>query len=186
MPGRIALFPASFDPITNGHVDIITRALAMDVFDALVLAVGVNPAKPALFTVAERFDLLRLVMQDLPYGERVRAETLDGLMVEHARQIGASAIVRGIRSPLDFEYEAQMAFLNRHLAPEIEIVFLIADPQYAFLSSTLVKQVAEMGGDLEGLVPGVVIRALRERVQADKTRASRRWRPPRSSSPSSE
>jgi len=85
-------------------------------------------------------------------------------MVEHARRLGAKAIIRGIRSPLDFEYESQMAFLNRHLAPEIEIAFFMADPQYAFLSSTLVKQVAQMGGNLEGLVPEVVVRALRERI----------------------
>jgi pantetheine-phosphate adenylyltransferase len=168
MPERIALFPASFDPITNGHLDIIVRVLRMDIFDEIVLAVGVNPAKPPLFTVPERFDLLRLVIQDLPNNGCVRVEMLEGLMVEHARRLGAKAIIRGVRSPLDFEYESQMAFLNRHLAPEIEIAFFMADPKYAFLSSTLVKQVAQMGGNLEGLVPEVVVRALRERVETNR------------------
>lgn len=167
MSKRIALFPASFDPITNGHLDILSRVLRMGLFDEVVLAVGVNPSKPALFTLAERFDLLRLVIQELPDNGRVRIEMLEGLMVEHARRLGAKAIIRGIRSPLDFEYEAQMAFLNRHLAPEIEILFFMADPQYAFLSSTLVKQVARMGGNLQGLVPEVVVRALQARIPAN-------------------
>jgi pantetheine-phosphate adenylyltransferase len=164
MSTRIALLPASFDPVTNGHLDILMRVLGMGMFDEVVLAVGVNPVKPSLFSVDERMAMLREVLRAAPNADRVRVQRLEGLMVEHARRIGASTIVRGIRSPRDFEYEAEMTFLNRHLAPEIDTVFLMADPRYAFLSSTLVKQVAQMGGNLEGLVPDVVVRALRARV----------------------
>lgn len=169
MAKRIALFPASFDPITNGHLDIIQRVLNTGLFDELVLAVGVNPEKKALFTLEERFALLKEVVSEFDLDGRIRIEVLDGLMVEHARRIGATVIVRGIRSPRDFEYEAEMNFLNHHLAPEIETLFLITHPRYASLSSTLVKQVAEMGGNLEGLVPPAVIRELRKRIRPTAT-----------------
>ena len=164
MNERRALFPASFDPMTNGHMDIIERVLKLGVFDELVLAVGENPEKSSLFSVDERLALLREVVADLANGHTILVRALGGLMVDFARDIGATAIIRGVRSPRDFEYEAEMGFLNPPLAPDIEMVFLIADPRYAFLSSTLVKQVAQMGGNLEGLVPRVVIERLQSRV----------------------
>jgi pantetheine-phosphate adenylyltransferase len=164
---RRALFPASFDPMTNGHMDIIGRVLRLGVFEEFVLAVGKNPEKKSLFSVEERVDLLREVVADLQNGHTLRVTVLDGLMVDFAREMGATAIIRGVRSPRDFEYEAEMGFLNHHLAPDIEMLFLIADPRYAFLSSTLVKQVAQMGGNLEGLVPTAVIDRLRSRVAGE-------------------
>ncbi len=167
MKERRALFPASFDPMTNGHMDIIARVLRLGVFEELVLAVGENPEKKSLFSLRERVGLLREVVADLKNGHTLRVTTLDGLMVDFAREMGATAIIRGVRSPRDFEYEAEMGFLNHHLAPDIEMVFLIADPRYAFLSSTLVKQVAQMGGNLEGLVPAPVIDRLRSRVAGE-------------------
>jgi len=164
VPERRALFPASFDPMTNGHMDIIERVLRLGIFDEFVLAVGENPEKSALFSVTERVELLREVVADLKNGHTLTVQALEGLVVDFARDMGATAIIRGVRSPRDFEYEAEMGFLNHHLAPDIEMLFLIADPRYAFLSSTLVKQVAQMGGNLDGLVPTRVIERLRSRV----------------------
>ena len=164
---RTAVFPASFDPVTNGHLDIISRALSLAVFDEIVLAVGVNPAKRPLFTVEERVSLLKEAASGLPGGGRLRVSAVEGLMVNFARSVRATAILRGIRSPRDFENEAQMYFLNRRLAPEIDTLFLLADPKYAFLSSALVKQVAQMGGSLEGLVPRQVAARLGSRLRAD-------------------
>ncbi len=172
MKERRAVFPASFDPMTNGHMDIIERVLKLGVFDELVLAVGENPEKSSLFSVEERVTLLGEVVADLRDGHTIIVRTVGGLMVDFAQEIGATAIIRGVRSPRDFEYEAEMGFLNHHLAPDIEMIFLIADPRYAFLSSTLVKQVAQMGGNLEGLVPRVVIERLQSRVATASGRSS--------------
>ena len=139
---RTAVFPASFDPVTNGHLDIIRRALALNIFDEIVLAVGVNPAKRSLFSLEERVALLKEAVGDWDGQERIRVLAMEGLTADFARGVQASAILRGIRSPLDFEYEAQMYFLNRRLAPEIDTIFLLADPQYAFFE----QRSCEAGG----------------------------------------
>jgi len=154
----LAVFPGSFDPITNGHLDIITRGL--HVFDQLRVAILVNPEKNPLFTVEERVDIIRETYKRNP---RVSVDTFSGLLVDYARRTGASVIVRGIRALTDFEYEFQMALMNRRLDPRIETVFMMPAESYSYVSSRLVKEVFELGGRITDLVPPVVERRLRER-----------------------
>jgi pantetheine-phosphate adenylyltransferase len=154
----LALFPGSFDPITNGHLDIIARSLS--VFDRLVVAILVNPEKHPLFTVEER---VAIIQKAYASERRVRVDTFSGLLVEYAAKVGASVIVRGLRAISDFEYEFQMALMNRRLDPRIETVFMMPAEKYSYLSSRLVKEVFELGGSVEGLVPKVVERRLAEK-----------------------
>jgi pantetheine-phosphate adenylyltransferase len=156
--GRLAVFPGSFDPLTNGHVDIILRSAHL--FERLIVAVLVNPGKQALFTAAERVAMIREVFREYP---NVEADTFDGLLVEYARQRRASAIIRGLRAVSDFEYEFQMALMNRHLEPTLETVFMMPAEQYTYLSSRLIKEVFHLGGDVRGLVPAPVEQAMREK-----------------------
>jgi pantetheine-phosphate adenylyltransferase len=154
----LALFPGSFDPITNGHLDIIARSLS--VFDEVMIAILVNPEKRPLFTVDERLAIIREAYQ----GEkRVRVDTFSGLLVEYAQKVQASVIVRGLRAISDFEYEFQMALMNRRLNPAIETVFMMPAEKYSYLSSRLVKEVFELGGSIAGLVPDVAERRLAEK-----------------------
>jgi pantetheine-phosphate adenylyltransferase len=154
-----ALFPGTFDPPTNGHVDLIHRGSKL--FGHLTVAVLNNPGKDPLFTVEERVEMLQEVSRGL---ENVSVATFDGLMVEFARQQGASAVLRGIRAISDYEYEFQMALMNRRLAPEIETVFLQPAGRYSFISSRMLKEVFTFGGDVTGLVPPVVLKRLRDRI----------------------
>jgi len=158
---RIAVCPGSFDPMTMGHVDIIERAAQL--FDRVVVAVLVNPGKSPLFSLEARVEIAREVFAGHP---NVEVETFQGLLVEYARQKQASVIVRGLRAVSDFEYEFQMALMNRHLAPGIETTFMMPAEQYAYLSSTLIKEVFSLGGDIEGLVPPLVEARLRARRAA--------------------
>ena len=156
---RIAVCPGSYDPITNGHVDVITRAAAM--FDELIVAVvnaSVRKTK-TLFTAEERVSFIERATAHLP---NVRVETFDVLVVDYAREKGAKAIVKGLRAISDFEYELEMNQLNRQLASDIESVYLMASPQYSFLSSSGVKEIAVFGGDVSELVPEVVAQRLQE------------------------
>jgi pantetheine-phosphate adenylyltransferase len=156
---RIAVCPGSYDPITNGHLDVITRAAA--VFDEVVVCV-VNASvrkSRALFEVEER---LEFIERSTAHLDNVRAEPFDVLIVEHARKLGATAIVKGLRAISDFEYEFEMTQLNRRQAPEIESVFLMTSPQYSFLSSSGVKELATFGGDIDDYVPEFVARRLKE------------------------
>lgn len=157
---RIALFPGSFDPITSGHVDLIRRATRL--FDRVVVAVLVNPAKAGLFSIDERVDLLREVCADM---QRVEIDSFSGLVVDYAQRIGAVAIVRGLRNATDFDYEQPMIAMNAHLAPMVDSVCLLAAPAYAHISSRLVKEVATLGGSVTGLVPTAVETALLARVR---------------------
>ncbi len=159
-PSR-AVFPGSFDPITNGHLDILDRALK--VFDEVIVAILVNPEKQALFSVAERVDIIRAACRGR---RRVRVDTFSGLLVDYAVRVGASVIVRGLRAISDFEYEFQMALMNRRLDPSIETVFMMPAESYSYLSSRMVKEVFGLGGEVGALVPSVVERRLRERAAA--------------------
>jgi pantetheine-phosphate adenylyltransferase len=160
---RIALFPGSFDPITNGHVEIIQRATRL--FDRVVVAVMVNPAKVGLFPLDQRLDLIREVCAGGATGGRVDVDSFSGLVVDYARQIGAVAIVRGLRSATDFDYEQPMIAMNAHLAPAVDTVCLLASPAHTHISSRLVKEVASLGGVVTGMVPPVVEAALLARVR---------------------
>ena len=160
-PRRTAIFPGSFDPITNGHVDIVRRALRL--FDGVVVAVLQNAAKQPHFTPDERVAIIREVFA----GEAgVEVDTFEGLLVDYARRRQAAAIVRGLRAVSDFEYEMQMAHMNRHLSPTVETVFLMPDAAHAFLSSRLVKEVFSLGGDVAALVPPAVHRRLQQTREA--------------------
>src|SRR5580698_4706070 len=155
-----ALYPGTFDPPTNGHVDLIQRGAK--IFDQLTVAILVNPVKNPLFTVEERVEMLREVTGSIG---NVSIATFDGLMVEFARKQEATAVLRGIRAISDYEYEFQMALMNRRLAPEIETVFLQPAGRYSFVSSRMVKEVVAFGGDVSGLVPTNVLKKLRARIK---------------------
>lgn len=145
---RIAVYPGSFDPVTNGHLDIIHRAL--EFVDQLVIAILVNPEKQALFTVKERMEMIRNVV---PENHRIQIDQFHGLLVEYARKKNARVIIRGLRAVSDFDYEFQMALMNRRLEAQIETVFLVPAEQYSYVSSRLVKEICALGGTVRGLVP---------------------------------
>jgi pantetheine-phosphate adenylyltransferase len=155
---RIALYPGSFDPPTNGHLSIIHRGLKM--FDGLIVAVLKNPAKDAVFSVKQRVELLRGAVNGDP---RVTLKTFEGLLVKFAEQQKVNTILRGLRAVSDFEYEFQMANMNRKLAPNIETLFMMTGEDYFYISSRFVRDVAQMGGDVSGLVPANVLAALQKR-----------------------
>src|SRR3954447_20579843 len=161
---NIAIYPGSFDPLTNGHVDIIQRGSRL--FDRIVIAILLNIEKAPLFTVQERVEIAREVFRDYP---NVEVDTFDGLLVEYARRKRASVIVRGLRAISDFEYEMQMALMNRHLNPEVETVFMMPAEPYTYVSSRLVKEVVALGGSVTGLVPATVEARLREKKLARET-----------------
>ncbi len=154
-----AIYPGTFDPPTNGHIDLITRGSR--IFSHLTVAILINPVKNPLFTVDERVEMLAEVTQSF---ENVSVATFDGLMVDFARRRSATAVLRGIRAISDYEHEFQMALMNRRLAPEIETVFLQPAGRYSYVSSRMVKEVFSFGGDITGLVPPNVLKRLRERI----------------------
>lgn len=161
---RIAVYPGSFDPITNGHLDIVYRAL--EFVDELIIAILVNPEKNPLFSVRERMQLIKKV---LPVNSRVQVDQFDGLLVEYANRRKARIILRGLRAVSDFDYEFQMALMNRRLEPQIETVFLLPAEQYSYVSSRLVKEIALLGGEIKGLVPEEVERRIREKLRQTRT-----------------
>jgi pantetheine-phosphate adenylyltransferase len=152
---RIALFPGSFDPVTNGHLDIIQRGCKL--FDEIIIAVLVNPEKTPFFSVEERCEILREVMNQIDHGDcRLVVESFEGLLVHYAAERKAQTIVRGIRAISDYEYELQMALMNRRLEPALETVFMMPAEAYSYVSSRLVKEVFHLGASIEGLVPPLV------------------------------
>jgi pantetheine-phosphate adenylyltransferase len=165
MPSEIvAVYPGSFDPLTNGHVDIIRRGSRL--FDRIVVAILINVEKAPLFTIPERVEIAREVFRG---SSNVEVDTFDGLLVDYARGKRASVIVRGLRAVSDFEYELQMALMNRRLNPEVETVFMMPAEPYTYVSSRLVKEVVALGGSVHGLVPEIVERRLREKKLARET-----------------
>jgi len=155
----LAVFPGSFDPLTNGHVDIISRGARL--FDRLVVAILVNAEKSPLFTTAERVEMTRTVFASMP---NVEVDTFDGLLVDYVERRKAQVIVRGLRAVSDFEYEFQMALMNRRLNGKIETVFMMPAEQYSYISSRLIKEVFSLGGRVQGLVPELIEERLREKV----------------------
>jgi pantetheine-phosphate adenylyltransferase len=155
----VAIYPGSFDPITLGHIDLARRAARL--FDQVIVAIYARSEKPgALFAVDERVDLAAQALADV---KNITVESFSGLAVEYARDCGASTIVRGLRAVSDFEYEFKLAHMNAHLAPEIEVVCLMTSSRHSFISSSLIREVASLGGDLNGLVPQNVLDALQRR-----------------------
>jgi pantetheine-phosphate adenylyltransferase len=157
-----AIFPGSFDPLTNGHLDVINRGRML--FDELVVAVGTSPIKNALFTPEERLEMIKQILADTP---RVSVEAFDGLMVDFAKKKKSDVILRGIRSLTDFHYEFRLAMTNRAVAG-IETVFVMASAEYGFTSSTLIREVASLGGDVSNLIPKIVNDKLKERLAKQK------------------
>ena len=157
--GRTALFPGTFDPFTNGHLDLTRRAARL--FDRVIVAVAPSPAKGTLFTIDERADMIRAVTRSM---RRVEVVTFSDLVVDCARRLGAQVMIRGLRAVSDFEFEFQMALMNRRLSPGLEVVFLMPAQQYSYLNSSLVKEVARLGGKVRGLVPNVVEERLHSRL----------------------
>lgn len=156
---RLAVFPASFDPVTNGHLDLIHRARA--VFDELVVAVARNVAKQGTFTVEERLELLESAVGSEP---GIRITSFDGLLVDYARQIGARAVIRGLRAVSDFEYEFEMALMNRHLHPDVETLFMMTSQKYFYVSSSRLKELVRFGAAIEDFVPPMVAKRLKEKL----------------------
>ena len=160
---RRAIFPGSFDPLTNGHLDIIRRSSPL--FDEMIIAVLNNADKHPMFTVEERCSMIREILPNVDTnGCKLIVDSFSGLTADFARESGATAIVRGIRAVSDYEYELRMALMNRRLEPAIETVFLMAGEEYSYVSSTLMKQVFELGGRVEGLIPTLVETKMRQKL----------------------
>jgi pantetheine-phosphate adenylyltransferase len=155
MPRKIAVYPGSFDPITYGHLDIISRGLK--IFDEVIIAVAENPTKKALFTTGERVDLIREVLSG---NGRAMVDTFGGLLIDYVLAKGATVIIRGLRAVSDFEYEFQIAQMNRAISQEVETLFMMTSIPFSYLSSSIVKEVSSMNGPIDGLVPPIVKKAL--------------------------
>ena len=159
-----AIYPGSFDPLTFGHVDVVERSARL--FDHVIVSILTNAQKAPLFTVEERIEIMNEILK--PRFKNVEVDVFHGLLVDYAKQKKAQVIVRGIRAVTDYEYEFQMALMNRRLTPEIETVFMMPAENYSYLSSRLVKEIAELGGSVRGLVPEIVENRLKQRFKKEK------------------
>jgi len=155
---RIAIYPGSFDPVTNGHIDIVERGLKL--FDKIIVAILHNPAKKSLFTVEERIEMLKICLNDNP---NIEIDAFDGLLVDYAAKRKAQAILRGLRAVSDFEYEFQLALMNRRLNREVQTVFLMTGMRWIFTSSSIIKEAAQFGGNINGMVPAEVNKRLKQK-----------------------
>lgn len=158
-----AVYPGTFDPITNGHIDILERGLAL--FDRIIVAIAQNPRKSPLFSADERIEFIKDAVGDR--GNALTYDVFEGLLVDYCQRVGATCIIRGLRAMADFEYEFQFAHMNRRLAPGVDTVFFMTDERNHYVSSSLVKEVASFGGDVSGLVPPAVERALHEKLRGE-------------------
>lgn len=159
----IALYPGSFDPITNGHLDILERATRL--FNKVVVTVAVNKKKDAVFSGEERVELIKECIKDKEWAEKVEVNQFTGLLVDHAQKMEADTLVRGVRQISDFEYEFRMALTNKRLAPEVDTIFLMPDEEFTFISASIVKEVAYWDGDLSSFVPIIVADALKKKFK---------------------
>jgi len=159
-----AIYPGSFDPLTFGHLDIVERSARL--FDEVIVAILTNSQKAPMFTVEERIEIMNEILK--PHFKHVEVDVFHGLLVDYAKQKKAQVIVRGIRAVTDYEYEFQMALMNRRLTPDIETVFMMPAENYSYLSSRLVKEIAELGGSVTGLVPDIVEGRLKQRFKKEK------------------
>lgn len=157
---KTAIYPGSFDPITNGHLDIIRRSAA--IFDHLIVAVSVNHSKKPLFTIDERIDLIKKVTEDI---KNIEIVTFEGLLADYAKLREAKVIIKGLRAVTDFEYEFQMALLNKSLNQDTETLFMATSQNYSFLSSSIVKEIGALGGDLTGLVPEKIMNEIKQKLK---------------------
>jgi len=162
MNKRTAIYPGTFDPFTNGHLDLVNRSLR--VFDEVIIAIAPSLKKIPLFTLKERIALIRKSLKNY---SRIRIEPFDGLLVDYVKRKKGTVIIRGLRAVSDFEYELQMALMNRRLNPRIETVFMMPNEEYSFLTATIVKEIASLGGPVAGLVPSPVEKALRNKFKED-------------------
>lgn len=160
---RKVIYPGTFDPVTNGHIDVVKRAV--ELFDEVVVTVAKNPSKTELFTVEERIEMLQESLKEFP---NVKVDSFGGLVVDHAREVGAIGIIRGLRAVSDFEYEFQMALMNRKLAEEISTILLMPHARYTYLNSTIIRNLAAFGGDVSGFVPKIVEKKLKEKFKKKK------------------
>jgi pantetheine-phosphate adenylyltransferase len=158
--GKVAIYPGSFDPITYGHIDIIERS--MDIFDRVIVAIAHDTSKTSLFTVKERMDMVKTHFADVP---NVTVDTFKGLLVNYVGSTNAKVIIRGLRATSDFEYEFHMASMNRSLNPRLDTLFMMTSKDYFFVSSRTIKEVASLGGAVEGLVPAMVARRLKQKFK---------------------
>jgi len=155
---RKVLYPGTFDPVTNGHIDIIQRA--RELFDGVVVTVAINPGKTPLFTIDERIDMLRKSLAGL---DNITIDSFDGLVVDHAHEVGAVGMIRGLRALSDFEYEFQMALMNRKLAGDLTTIFLMPHEKYTYLNSTIIRNLASLNSDISEFVPPVVVEKLKQK-----------------------
>jgi pantetheine-phosphate adenylyltransferase len=159
---KMAVYPGSFDPITNGHLDLLERGLK--IFDRIVIAVATNPAKKPVFTLQERVEMIQMSLLDNPLKDRLIVDAFQGLLVEYVKRVNARAILRGLRAISDFEYEFQMALMNRKLSNEIETLYLMTGMRWIYISSRIIKEVVMSGGCVSGLVPEPVEKMLAQRL----------------------
>ena len=164
MNEKVAIYPGTFDPITNGHLSIVKRALK--IFDKLVVSILDNPQKTPLFSIDERIDMLNETFKGMP---NIEIDTFDGLLVDYAIKKDSNVVLRGLRALSDFEYEFQMALMNRKLRRDVQSIFLVTDYKWFYTSSTIVKEAAGLGGDISGLVPDIVDRKLKEKFGFQET-----------------
>ena len=158
MDNRIAIYPGTFDPLTNGHLSILNRAL--EIFDKLIIAILINPKKTPLFSLEERKAMIEEILKDRP---NVEIDSFEGLLVDYAVKKGSNVIVRGLRALSDFEFEFQLALMNRKLNGDVQSIFLMTDYKWFYISSTIIKEAASLGGKIDGLVPPIVCNKLKEK-----------------------